>query len=68
MLDHCGQDIGIVHVEVMPCNEFGNEYEEQDDTYVDSPQELLGKPLHFIVKILGCRGLPAKYTVRVFSH
>ena len=64
--DHTGQDIGIINLEVIPCNEYGNEYEEQDDAYVDSPQELLGRPLCFLVKIIGCRGLPAKYTVSVF--
>lgn len=63
LTDFSGQEIGIINLEVIPCNEHGNEYQEHDDVYVDSPQELLGKPFNFIVKILGCRGLPPKFTV-----
>ena len=66
MTDHTGQEIGIINLEVVPCNEQGNQYQEHDDVYVDSPQELLGKPFQFIVKILGCRGLPVKFTVSTF--
>src|SRR5699024_1666205 len=64
--DYTGQEIGIINLEVVPCNEQGNEYQEHDDVYVDSPQELVGKPFYFMVKILGCRGLPTKFTVRTF--
>lgn len=61
--DYSGQEIGIINIEIAPCNEHGHEYEEHDDVYLDSPQQLLGKPLHFMVKVLGCRGLPPKFTV-----
>lgn len=63
LADYSGQEIGIINLEVIPCNEQGAEYQEHDNAYVDSPQELLGKPFHFIIKLLGCRGLPSKYTV-----
>lgn len=66
LTDFSGQEIGIINLEVIPCNEHGIEYQEHDDVYVDSPQELLGKPFNFIVKILGCRGLPSKFTVNWF--
>ncbi|OTF79906.1 kinesin-like protein KLP6-like protein, partial [Euroglyphus maynei] len=61
--DYTGQEIGVINVEIIPCDENGQEYGEQDDVYVDTPQELLGKSLNFIVKIIGCRGLPNKFTI-----
>lgn len=61
--DFTGQEIGVINIEIIPCDENGQEYGEQDDVYVDTPQELLGKSLNFIVKIIGCRGLPNKFTV-----
>ncbi|KAH7638537.1 kinesin-like protein kif28p [Dermatophagoides farinae] len=60
--DFTGQEIGVINVEIIPCDENGQEYVEQDDVYVDTPQELLGKSLNFIIKIIGCRGLPNKFT------
>ncbi|KAH9413825.1 hypothetical protein DERP_009423 [Dermatophagoides pteronyssinus] len=60
--DFTGQEIGVINIEIIPCDENGQEYGEQDDVYVDTPQELLGKSLNFIVKIIGCRGLPNKFT------
>ena len=45
-----------------PCNKKGKEYTEKDDKFVDSPDELIGKDLHFLFKIVNCRGLPNKYT------
>lgn len=47
-----------------PCDEKGKEYTEMDDMYVDSPEELIGRQLNFKIKIINCRGLPNKYTVR----
>lgn len=29
--------------------------------FVDNPNELIGKDLHFMVKLLGCRGLPSRF-------
>ena len=49
-------------IEVAPCNKKGKEYTEKDDKFVDSPDELIGKDLHFLFKIVNCRGLPNKYT------
>lgn len=61
--DYTGQEIGVIYVEVIPCDQNGNEYEEQDNAYVESPQELLGRSVSFVVKIINCRGLPNKFTV-----
>ncbi|KAF7495667.1 Kinesin-like protein KIF28P [Sarcoptes scabiei] len=60
--DYTGQEIGVIYVEVIPCDQNGNEYEEQDNAYVESPQELLGRSVSFVVKIINCRGLPNKFT------
>ncbi|XP_022241347.1 kinesin-like protein KIF28P [Limulus polyphemus] len=59
--DFKGTEVGIMNVEVVPCTEDGKEYTEDDDVFIDNPSELIGKDLHFIVKIHGCRGLPNKY-------
>ena len=55
-------DAGIINVEVVPCSQLGIEYTENDDMFVDSPSELIGKKIHFLFKINGCRGLPARFT------
>ncbi len=65
--DYSGTEVGIMNVEIVPCDEVGNEYDERDDVYVDSPQELIGKAIHFVVKINGCRGLPSRFTVSAKS-
>ena len=49
----------------MPCNKAGLEYTEEDDVFVDSPEELIGQELHFKFKILSCRGLPSRYKVTI---
>lgn len=63
LIDYRRTEVGIVNVEIIPCNAAGKEYSEQDDVFVDSPSELLGKDLFFVFKIHGCRGLPARFTV-----
>lgn len=54
-------------VEVCPCSPDGKEYTEQDDMFVDNPNELIGQELYFLFKILGCRGIPARFTVTRFQ-
>lgn len=55
-------DVGVINVEAVPCSDKGIEYNENDDTYVDSPSELIGRKMHFLIKVNGCRGLPARFT------
>ena len=57
--------MGLLNVEIIPCNNKGKEYTEADDKFVDSPQQLIGQEIHFLLKILSARGLPNKYTVSV---
>lgn len=63
VVDLKGNKIGIMNVEVAPCDEKGKEYSEADDMFVDSPDDLVGTKVNFIFKLLNCRGLPNKYTV-----
>ena len=58
-----GNKIGVMNVEIAPCNDKGREYTEADDMFVDSPEDLVKKNVNFVFKILNCRGLPNKYTV-----
>lgn len=46
-----------------PCDSKGKEYTEADDKFVDSPDDLVGKEVNFVFKIVNCRGLPNKYRV-----
>ncbi|XP_041372207.1 kinesin-like protein KIF28P [Gigantopelta aegis] len=60
--DFKGQEVGLLNVECIPCNEKGKEYSENDDVFVDDPKELVGKQVCFNMKVLNARGLPNKFT------
>ena len=60
--DMKGNKIGVMNVEVAPCDSTGREYNEAEDMFVDSPDELVGKEINFVFKLVNCRGLPNKYT------
>ncbi|KAH9368829.1 hypothetical protein HPB48_004328 [Haemaphysalis longicornis] len=57
-----GQEAGILNVEMIPCSDSGREYTEEDNVYLDSPGELVGRDLNFVVRILHCRSLPKRFT------
>ncbi|XP_076455652.1 kinesin-like protein KIF28 isoform X2 [Babylonia areolata] len=57
-----GQAVGLLNVEIVPSDEKGKEYTDDDDKFVDDPEELLGKNVSFVVKIVSARGLPSKFT------
>lgn len=59
--DYKGNEIGLLNVEVVPCSPEGKEYTEQDDMFVDTPDELVGRNISFVVKILSARGVPNRY-------
>ena len=50
-------------MEVVPCDTSGKEYKEEDDMFVDIPADLVGKDVHFKVKIINARGIANKYQV-----
>lgn len=50
-------------VEIIPCDEYGDEYAEADNVFADNPEDLVDKNLSFIVKINNCKKLPEGYTV-----
>ncbi|GBN86532.1 Kinesin-like protein KIF28P [Araneus ventricosus] len=66
IINYKGSEVGIINVEVCPCSDDGREYTEQDDQFVESPNELIGRNLYFIVQINGCRGIPSRFTVCLF--
>ncbi len=45
--DYKGQDEGQIFVNVTPCSQNGKALDE--DSFVDNPEELVGKPFHFKV-------------------
>lgn len=45
--DYKGQEEGRLYVNITPCNHQGRSLDE--DSFVDEPKELLGKPYHFKV-------------------
>ena len=49
-MDYRGTEVGIINVEIVPCSPQGKEYSENDDVFVDSPSEMIGKDLHVVVK------------------
>ncbi|KAI8767400.1 kinesin protein KIF28P [Biomphalaria glabrata] len=60
--DFRGAKVGLLNVEVSPCDAKGKEYTEKDDVYVEDPKLLLDKPVHFLFKIVSARGLPTNFT------
>lgn len=63
ILDYRGNEVAFLNVELNPCDEKEREFSELDDNFVDSPFELIGKPLYFKLKIHSCRGLSSRFTV-----
>ena len=63
IIDYRGNEIGIINIDINPCDQTGRLFNELDDNFVDSPSELIGRPMYFIVRIFGCRGLPHRFTV-----
>lgn len=66
--DYKGSEEGSAVIEVAPCSQDGKPLDE--DYFVENPKELIGKPYHFMVKVINaevqkaryCHGLYMKYT------
>ncbi|XP_047482876.1 kinesin-like protein KIF28P isoform X3 [Penaeus chinensis] len=56
-----GAEVGIMNVEIVPCDATGKDYAEEDDKFVDIADDLIGTDVFFNVRILNCRGLPNRY-------
>ncbi|XP_067143109.1 kinesin-like protein KIF28 [Centruroides vittatus] len=61
IIEYRGAEVGIMNIEIVPCSSTGKEYTESDDMFIDDPKDLIGKEFHFVVKILSCNGLPARF-------
>ena len=55
-------------VEIVPCDKKGREFTDADDIFVEDPKELIGQPVHFVVKINNAIGIPNKYTVSALTQ
>lgn len=55
-----GNEVGILSVEVLPCDAKGVPLTE--DEFVENPNTLIGEDLHFIFKINNARGIPPRFT------
>jgi hypothetical protein len=61
LLDYCGNNTGIITVDLIPCRADGThitEDDNDDDLFVDDPSELVGHDVQFFIKVPVCRGLP----------
>lgn len=75
IIDLRGNEVGLLNVELVPCDEQGHAFTEYSYLWIDNPQDLIGKDLHFYFKILSARGLPPRFTdiqcrykVRIRDH
>ncbi|KAK3595061.1 hypothetical protein CHS0354_043156 [Potamilus streckersoni] len=60
--DYRGQEIGKLNIEMLPCDAKGKVIVDQDNVFVENPNELVGKDINFKLKITSARGLPAKFS------
>ncbi|XP_038058147.1 kinesin-like protein KIF28P [Patiria miniata] len=60
--DYRGKELGLLDVELVPCHKNGKEIKEDDDLFIDHPNELVGRDLNFVVKLNSAMGIPAKFT------
>nr|KAG5700037.1 hypothetical protein BaRGS_028274 [Batillaria attramentaria] len=58
-----GQAVGLLNIEILPCDANGKPYTDEDDKFVEDPELLRGQPLYCLVKIVSARGLPNKFTL-----
>jgi hypothetical protein len=58
MFDYRGLCVGQMKVEILPCDENGNLI----STYVDAPEELIGKRVDFLVCLTQVKGLPKRFS------
>ncbi|XP_018021653.1 kinesin-like protein KIF28P isoform X2 [Hyalella azteca] len=56
-----GAEVGVMNVAIVPCDGHGKEFTDDDNVFVDEPDDLIGQNLHFKFKIKSCRGLPSRY-------
>ncbi|XP_072032274.1 LOW QUALITY PROTEIN: kinesin-like protein KIF28P [Amphiura filiformis] len=60
--DYRNKEVGLLSVEIVPCDKSGREFTDADDIFVEDPKELIGTPVNFVVKVNSATGIPNKYT------
>ena len=63
IFDLRGVQMGLIEVEIVPCDKNGQEFQDIDDFFIDDPNQLIGEVIYLRLTIVGCRGLPVKYEV-----
>ena len=63
IFDLRGVQMGLVDVEIVPCDDMGEEFKGANDFFVEEPTQLIGSDVFFRFTIIGVRGLPMKYDV-----
>lgn len=58
---HHGVRIGILEVDILPCKASGGVLTENDEVFVDDPEELVGQRVDYQLKIKTLKGLPSNY-------
>jgi len=59
--DFRGQDSGMLEIAIFPCQKDGKDLDpDSDDAFIENPQEMIGRDLHFKVKVINSRGLPSR--------
>jgi kinesin family protein 1 len=59
--DFRGNELCLLSVEVLPCDQKGKEFNETYQMVVDNPKDLINKDLYFKLKIIGANGLPPRF-------
>lgn len=61
IVDIRGAEVGLLNIELIPCDSNGTELGEQSDAWLNHPDNLVGKELQFAMKIVNARGLPPRF-------
>lgn len=62
-------EVGLVNVELVPCDESGKEIPESLQGWMDHPESMLGKEIKFALKIIKVGFLPQRYyNIQVSQH
>ncbi|XP_062517829.1 kinesin-like protein KIF28P isoform X2 [Corticium candelabrum] len=64
--DYKANEQGHMEVKVVPCTNEGHEATDDDDLFVDDPEDLVDQKMTFAVKIPCIRGLPSKFSTNVY--
>ena len=50
VMNNKGEEEGRLHINITPCDSKGKHLDDDPDFYIEDPEQLLGKPFHFLVQ------------------